>query len=166
MSNLIFLVEGFDGATPIQAYCSVMTPRFIFIDTIYPYPNISIFIHENDHNTKFGDNTFTRRRVIDELVNLRRIVHAVKHFYHRYKAVMKTYSEIESLEYDRYNHLQFANMEERSEYNRRMHQRLKQIYIHYLQRAIPEIPVTEHSDLVIQPYLLQQIISTLAPDNP
>ena len=34
-----FLIEGFDGATPLQAYCSVKTPDFMIVDSIYPLEN-------------------------------------------------------------------------------------------------------------------------------
>ena len=156
-----FLAEGFDGSTPLKAYCLVMTPDYLIIDSIYPHSNISICVSGVDGANQFGDNTYTRHRAIRELINLDRMFHGVKHFYHRYKAVLKTYTEIESMEYDRYNKCQFASTEERSRYLRQMHQRLKQIYVHYLQRAIPEIPITEDSDLVIQPYLLKQILRNI-----
>lgn len=156
-----FLIEGFDGATPLQAYCSVKTPDFMIVDTIYPYHNISIYVENNDITNQFGDNAYTRRTAIKELIELGRIIHGVKHFYHCYKAVLKTYNEIEAMEYDRFDHRQFASEEERSQSLLQMHQRLKQIYIHYLQRAIPEVSITNHPDLVIQPYLLTQILKQI-----
>lgn len=156
-----FLIEGFDGATPLQAYCTVVTPYLMIVDTIYPYRNISIYVENNDVSNQFGDNAYTRRTTIKELIELGRIIHGVKHFYHCYKAVLKTYNEIEDMEYDRFDHRQFASEEERSQAVLQMHQRLKQIYIHYLQRAIPEVSITDHPDLVIQPYLLTQILKQI-----
>lgn len=161
MSKLTFLVEGFDGDTPLQAYCSVKTPDFMIVDSIYPHPYISICVGNIDSDNQFGNNDYTRRIAIKELIELGRIIHGVKHFYHCYKAVLKTYNEIETMEYDRFNHRQFTSEEERSQAVLQMHQRLKQIYIHYLQRAIPEVPITEDSDLVIQPYLLTQILKQI-----
>ena len=104
--------------------------------------------------------TPTRNMAIKELIMLNNIVIAVKHYYYRYKAVLKTYTEIEAMEYDRYNKQLFKSCEDRGQYLKQMHQRLKQIYLHYLQRAIPEIPISENYDLVIQPYLLTQILNT------
>ena len=156
-----FLIEGFDGATPLQAYCTVVTPYLMIVDTIYPYHNISIYVENNDVSNQFGDNAYTRRTTIKELIELGRIIHGVKHFYHCYKAVLKTYNEIETMEFDRFDHRQFASEEERSQSLLQMHQRLKQIYIHYLQRAIPEVSITDHPDLVIQPYLLTQILKQI-----
>lgn len=156
-----FLIEGFDGATPLQAYCSVMTPDFMIVDTIYPHPNISICVGNIDVANQFGNNAYTHKTAIKELIELDRIIHGVKHFYHCYKAVLKTYNEIEAMEYDRFNHRQFATMVERNEYQSQMHQRLKQIYIHYLQRAIPKVSLSDHPDLVIQPYLLTQILKQI-----
>lgn len=156
-----FLVEGFDGETPLQAYCSVMIPDFMIVDTIYPHHNISICVGNIDSTNQFGNNTYTRKAAIKELIKLDRIIHGVKHFYHCYKAVLRTYNEIEAMEYDRFSHRQFASTEERNECQRQIHQRLKQIYIHYLQRAIPEVPISENSDLVIQPYLLTQILKQI-----
>ena len=75
--------------------------------------------------------------------------------------MLKTYNEIETMEYDRFDHQQFASIEERSQSLLQMHQRLKQIYIHYLQRAIPELSLSDHPDLVIQPYLLTQILKQI-----
>lgn len=43
-----FLIEGFDGATPLQAYCTVVNPYLMIVDTIYPYHNISIYVENND----------------------------------------------------------------------------------------------------------------------
>ena len=156
-----FLIEGFDGETPLQAYCSVMTADFMIVDSIYPHPNISICVGNIDVANQFGNNVYTRRTAIKELIELGRIIHGVKHFYHSYKAVLKTYTEIEAMEFDRFDHCQFASVEERSQSLLQMHQRLKQIYIHYLQRAIPEISLSDHPDLVIQPYLLTQILNQL-----
>ncbi len=156
-----FLVNGYDGTTPLQAYCSVMTSDFMIVDSIYPHPHISICVRNIDGDDHFGDNAYTRNMAIKELIMLNNIVIAVKHYYHRYKAVLKTYTEIETMEYDRFNNRQFASEEERNLYLRQMHQRLKQIYIHYLQRAIPEVPISENSDLVIQPYLLTQILKQI-----
>lgn len=156
-----FLIEGFDGATPLQAYCSVKTPDFMIVDSIYPHPNISICVGNIDSNNQFGDNVYTRRTTIKELIELGRIIHGVKHFYHCYKAVLTTYNEIEAMEYDRFDHRQFASEEERSQAVLQMHQRLKQIYIHYLQRAIPEVSISDHPDMVIQPYLLTQILKQI-----
>lgn len=156
-----FLVEGFDGETPLQAYCSVMTPDFMIVDTIYPHHNISICVGNIDSTNQFGNNTYTRKAAIKELIMLNNIVIAVKHYYYRYKAVLKTYTEIEAMEFDRFDHRQFASEEERSQSLLQMHQRLKQIYIHYLQRAIPEVSITDHPDLVIQPYLLTQILKRI-----
>lgn len=160
MSKLTFLVEGFDGDTPLQAYCSVKTPDFMIVDSIYPHPNISICVGNIDSGNQFGDNAYTRRTTIKELIELGRIIHGVKHFYHCYKAVLKTYNEIEAMEFDRFDH-QFASEEERSQAVMQMHQRLKQIYIHYLQRAIPEVSISDHPDMVIQPYLLAQILKQI-----
>ena len=156
-----FLIEGFDDATPLQAYCTVVTPYLMIVDTIYPYRNISIYVENNDVTNQFGDNAYTRRTAIKELIELGRIIHGVKHFYHCYKAVLKTYNEIEAMEYDRFDHRQFTSEEERSQAVLQMHQYLKQIYIHYLQRAIPEVSITDHPDLVIQPYLLTQILKQI-----
>lgn len=156
-----FLVNGYDGTTPLQGYCSVMTPDFMIVDSIYPHPNISICVGNIDSNNQFGDNVYTRRTTIKELIELGRIIHGVKHFYHCYKAVLKTYNEIEAMEYDRFDHRQFASEEERSQAVMQMHQRLKQIYIHYLQRAIPEVSISDHPDMVIQPYLLTQILKQI-----
>lgn len=156
-----FLVNGYDDTTPLQAYCSVMTPDFMIVDTIYPHPNISICVRNIDNINQFGNNAYTRNMSIKELIMLNNIVITVKHYNHRYKAVMKTYNEIEDMEYNRSNHRQFATEEERNEYLRQMHQRLKQIYIHYLQRAIPEVSITDHPDLVVQPYLLMQILKCM-----
>ena len=156
-----FLIEGFDGATPLQAYCSVMTSDFMIVDTIYPHPNISILVCNIDSTNQFGDNAYTRRKAITELIELDRIIHGVEHFYLPYKAVLKTYNEIETMEYDRFDHQQFASVEERSQSLLQMHQRLKQIYIHYLQRAIPEVSLSDHPDLLIQPYLLTQILKQI-----
>ena len=153
-----FLIEGFDGATPLQAYCSVKTPDFMIVDTIYPYHNISIYVENNDITNQFGDNAYTRRTAIKELIELGRIIHGVKHFY---QAVLRTYNEMEAMEYDRFDHHQFASEEERSQAVMQMHQRLKQIYIHYLQRAIPEVSISDHPDMVIQPYLLTQILKQI-----
>ena len=156
-----FLIEGFDGATPLQAYCSVKTPDFMIVDTIYPYRNISICVGNIDVANQFGNNAYTRRTTIKELIELDRIIHGVKHFYHCYKAVLRTYNEMEAMEYDRFDHHQFASEEERSQAVMQMHQRLKQIYIHYLQRAIPEVSISDHPDMVIQPYLLTQILKQI-----
>ena len=161
MSKLTFLVEGFDGDTPLQAYCSVKTPDFMIVDSIYPHPNISICVGNIDSGNQFGDNAYTRRTTIKELIELGRIIHGVKHFYHCYKAVLKTYNEIEAMEFDRFDHHQFASEEERSQAVMQMHQRLKQIYIHYLQRAIPEVSISDHPDMVIRPYLLAQILKQI-----
>lgn len=125
-----FLVNGYDGTTPLQAYCSVMTSDFMIVDTIYPHPHISICVRNIDGDNQFGDNAYTRNMAIKELIMLNNIVIAVKHYYHRYKAVLKTYTEIEAMEYDRFIHRQFATTEERNEYLRQMHHLLKQIYIH------------------------------------
>lgn len=156
-----FLIDGYDGTTPLQGYCSVMTPDFMIVDSIYPYRNITIYVDNIDITNQFGDNDYTRRTTINELIELGRIIHGVKHFYHCYKAVLKTYNEIEAMEYDRFDHRQFASEEERSQAVLEMHQRLKQIYIHYLQRAIPEVSLSDHPDLVIQPYLLTQILKQI-----
>lgn len=156
-----FLIDGFDGATPLQGYCSVMTPDFMIVDSIYPHPNISICVGNLDSNNQFGNNAYTRNMAIKELRTLNNSVIAVKHYYHRYKAVLKTYNEIETMECDRFNHRQFATTEERNEYLRQMHHLLKQIYIHYNQRAIPEVSITDHPDLVVQPYLLMQILKCM-----
>ena len=75
--------------------------------------------------------------------------------------MLRTYNELEAMEYDRFNHRQFASEEERSQAVLQMHQRLKQIYIHYLQRAIPEVSISDHPDMVIQPYLLTQILKQI-----
>lgn len=155
-----FLINGYDGTTPLQAYCSVMTSDFMIVDTIYPHPHISICVRNIDGDDQFGDNAYTRNMAIKELIMLNNIVIAVKHYYYRYKAVLKTYTEIEAMEYDRYNKQLFKSCEDRGQYLKQMHQRLKQIYLHYLQRAIPEIPISENYDLVIQPYLLTQILNT------
>ena len=32
-----FLIEGFDGATPLQAYCSVKTPDFMIVAVSYTH---------------------------------------------------------------------------------------------------------------------------------
>ena len=161
MSKLTFLVEGFDGDTPLQVYCSVKTPDFMIVDSIYPHPNISICVGNIDSGNQFGDNAYTRRTTIKELIELGRIIHGVKHFYHCYKAVLKTYNEIEAMEFDRFDHHQFASEEERSQAVMQMHQRLKQIYVNYLQRAIPEVSISDHPDMVIQPYLLAQILKQI-----
>ena len=95
-----FLIEGFDGATPLQAYCTVVNPYLMIVDTIYPYHNISIFVENNDVTNQFGDNAYTRRTTIKELIELGRIIHGVKHFYHCYKAVLRTYNELEAMEYE------------------------------------------------------------------
>lgn len=156
-----FLVNGYDGTTPLQAYCSVMTSDFMIVDTIYPHPHISICVRNIDGDDQFGDNAYTRNMAIKELIMLNNIVIAVKHYYYRYKAVLNTYTEIEAMEYDCFDHRQFASEEERNEYLRQMHNLLKQIYIHYIQRAIPEISITDHPDLVVQPYLLIQILKNI-----
>lgn len=156
-----FLIDGFDGATPLQGYCSVMTPDFMIVDSIYPHPDISICVGNLDSNNQFGNNAYTRNMAIKELRTLNNSVIAVKHYCHRYKAVLKTYNEIEAMEYDRYNKKLFKSCEDRGQYLKPMHQRLKQIYNHYLQRAIPEVSIAENSDLIIQPYLLTQILNTL-----
>lgn len=156
-----FLVNGYNGTTPLQAYCSVMTSDFMIVDTIYPHPHISICVRNIDGDDQFGDNAYTRNMAIKELIMLNNIVIAVKHYYYRYKAVLKTYTEIEAMEYDCFDHRQFASEEERNEYLRQMHNLLKQIYIHYIQRAIPEISITDHPDLVVQPYLLIQILKNI-----
>ncbi len=153
-----FLVNGYDGTSPLQAYCSVMTSDFMIVDTIYPHPNMSLCVANIDSTNQFGNNIYTRRTVLEELIKLNNAFHTVKHYYHRYKAVLKTYTEIEAMEYDRFKHRQFATTEERNEYLRQMHHLLKQIYIHYIQRAIPEVSITDHPDLVVQPYLLIQIL--------
>lgn len=161
MSTLPFIVKGYDGETPLQAYCTVKTPYFMIVDSIYPHPNISICVGDIDISNQFGDNAYTRKRVIGEMKELDCVIHGVKHFYHEYKAVLKTYNEIEAMEYDRYNEQSFKSSEEQAQYLNQMHQRLKRIYVHYLQRAIPEVPITENSDLVIQPYLLAQILKQI-----
>ena len=156
-----FLVNGYDGTTPLQGYCSVMTPDFMIVDSIYPHPNISICVGNIDSNNQFGDNAYTRRTTIKELIELGRIIHGVKHFYLCYYALLRTFYVLEALEYDRFNHRLFAYLEERSLAVLQMHQRLKQIYIHYLQRAIPEVSISDHPDMVIQPYLLTQILKQI-----
>lgn len=62
------------------------------------------------------------------------------------------------MEYERFDRHRFATIAERSQALGQMHHRLKQIYIHHLQRAIPEVSITDHPDLVIHPYLLAQIL--------
>lgn len=156
-----FLVEGFDYSCPLQAYCTVLRPDFIIFDTIYPIPNISICIALIDSDIQFGDNQYTRRAVIKEFIKLRHIMHGVKHFYNEYSAVLTAYNEAEAQEYDLYNQHQFADSEKRSEYQRQMHKRLKDSYVRNLQQAIPEAPITEDSDYVIQPYLLTQILKQI-----
>lgn len=156
-----FLIDGFDGATPLQGYCSVMTPDSMIVDSIYPHPNISICVGNLDSNNQFGNNAYTRNMAIKELRTLNNSVIAVKHYYHRYKAVLKTYNEIEAMEYDRYNKQLFKSCEDRGQYLYQMHQHMKQIYLHYLQRAVPEIPIIDNSELMIQPYLLTQILKQI-----
>lgn len=161
-----FLFNGHDGDYPVQGYCSVVTTESMIVDSIYPHPNISIMVKEIDENKQFGNNRYTRNVAIHELIKLDRIMHGVKHFYHRYKAVLRKYKETEDNEFgllyaERYTQIKYVSFQKDSDYLTRMFQRLESSYVRLLQEAIPEVPITANPDMVVAPYLLEQILTAL-----
>ena len=142
-----------------QFYICIKTDSVFTIETIYPYCGISILYVDMNKKEKLGNNEYTRRLALKQMVQLSLYFHAMSHWYEEYKQINKLYLKREEDEILQLHYQRFTTVMQKMKYKANMKKRLKDFYFDLYGQIFSDLIEKNNIKRLMMPqYLLAQVI--------
>ena len=142
-----------------QCYCEIVADNAMYIDSIFPYCGITILYVDMTKKEKLGNNDYTRKLALKQMVELSLYFHAMSHFYEEYKAINASVIEYENKELLRLHSQRFQTSKQEQGYkinmNRRLGEYYRKLFVDVFSKFGSELDIQR---LMMPQYLLAQIL--------
>ena len=142
-----------------QCYCEIVADNAMYIDSIFPYCGITILYVDVTKKEKLGNNDYTRKLALKQMVELSLYFHAMSHFYEEYKTINASFIEYENEELLRLHSQRFQTSKQEQGYKMNMNRLLGQYYRKLFQNVFSKFRSEVKIQRLMMPqYLLAQIL--------